>query len=673
MTRLLFSLLVLFAVLEPARAQTLNASGFRIEWQVANRFRLFKDQAFFKLHENGWRQYLLHARQQSIPEDEVFDLVSRTSVLGTEHVLNDRNIAFTRHLRRNFDWRGWAASGIDRTCYDGKERRYTACGTIDDYLTPKSHRIEMWLSAAAGEAVPADRICDWSINGEVVARVGCGERVSGAKIALPYPGGADISVSVAGELPIVVAARVKDLLIASLGDSFASGEGNPDEPVAFDDKRRFRNFYPARKQNNQGGSASWTDRLCHRSLYGQHLRAALQIAIENPKASITFLDYSCSGASIEAGILGPQEYVERVSDADPNAGIVARPITGGNRDFAHLFMLRDLCAVKPNYSRGLWRCKGGQYRRSLDFLFLSVGGNDLGFASMVAWATLRDSTSADIAKFFGATVSANQFASRMKKDLPEAYGKLAKALEETVPLYSAADRQFDPGRIILTGYPQLVNDENGSLCKASDGSDAAADQFVANQSLDLFSSWLEVRQSRLKAVTAQFSALHRRMKELALDHGWTFAGRAFGDGMFDRHGFCARDRDAVSEATEMLMMPCWGTAERETQTCQTDLSSTTKRNWRPYNPATQNFPYALRQRWVRTFNDAYMVMNQKVVDRAGRIDEKASAAVFSETTGALHPSAEGHAAMADALMLTIRPMIAEMLAEEQVPELYQPY
>ncbi len=80
-----------------------------------------------------------------------------------------------------------------------------------------------------------------------------------------------------------------------------------------------------------------------------------------------------------------------------------------------------------------------------------------------------------------------------------------------------------------------------------------------------------------------------------------------------------------------------------------------------YNPAKQNYPYALRQRWVRTFNDAYMVVNQKVADKTGRINEKASAAVFSETTGALHPTAEGHAAMADGLMLSIRPVLYEML------------
>jgi hypothetical protein len=131
--------------------------------------------------------------------------------------------------------------------------------------------------------------------------------------------------------------------------------------------------------------------------------------------------------------------------------------------------------------------------------------------------------------------------------------------------------------------------------------------------------------------------------------------------MFDGHGFCAQNLRRITDPAEQLMMPCFGTAERDTQTCQSSLSGKPG-NWRPYDPATQNYPYAMRQRWVRTFNDAYMVVNQKLKDRAGRIDEKASAAVFSETTGALHPSAEGHAVLADSMMLTLRPMISDMLS-----------
>ena len=662
MIRILLALVIVLSGAAGASAQTLNSTDFRIEWQVANRFRLFNDAGLFKLHANAWRQYLLHVSKRGLSEDGEADLIWRTSVLGTEHVLNDRNIAFTRILRRNFDWRGWAAGALGRTCYDSDKRQYSACGGIDHYLNPVAHPIELWLSAAGGQPVPKDRICVWSIGGTEVARAGCGERVAGPGIALPYPGGADISVAVAGERPITVPAAVRDILIAGLGDSFASGEGNPDVPVAFQDGRRFRNLYPLRKQNSAAGSAQWIDRTCHRSLYGQLLRSALQVAVENPQASVTYLDYSCSGASIDEGILGPQVYVERIGNADINAQPASRAVSGGSRDGELYRLLRDLCTVKPEQSGGLWRCPGNQFRRSLDFLFLSVGGNDLGFANVVAWATLRDGTSAELAKFFGATVSASEFARRMKEELPGAYARLAKAMEAALPLYSGGDQVFDPTRVILASYPQLVTDQNGDLCRASDGNGGKEDEFVANQSLDMFSSWLEARAGRLEAVGEVFGTLFRRMGELAADHGWTFADRAMADRMFDQHGFCARDPAHADEPTEMLMIPCWGTASRPTKTCESSLSSKPK-DWRPYNPATQNYPYALRQRWVRTFNDAYMTINQKVVDRSGRIDEDSSAAVFSETTGAMHPTAEGHAAMADALMMAVRPLVADLLAE----------
>lgn len=660
MSQPLILIAVLLALLAaPAEAQTLGTSQFKIEWQVANRFRMFNDPQFFKLHETAWRQYLLHVDNQGMASDERDSFVARTSVLGSEHVLNDRYIAFSNILRQNFDWRGWAARGQDQLCYDSKKRTHSACGGIDAYLNPQSHGIELWLTGR-GVAVPATSICEWRIDGRLVAEASCAERVNGPGIELPYPGGAEISVNVVGEPPIIAEARVRDLLIAGLGDSFASGEGNPNLPVAFSDTKRFRNMYPERKRNDAGGNAKWTDPLCHRSLYGQQLRAALQIAVENPQASVTFLDLSCSGAGITDGILGPQTYVERIAGGERSDASTSRAISGGERDSQLYRLLREICAERPEMRRGLAHCPGNAFRRQLDFLFLSVGGNDIGFSNIVAWASLRDTASTAIAAFFGATVSDAEFTRRMRDILPDSYARLAAALEATVPVTSAGDGVFDPSRIVLTAYPDLVTNEAGEICEAAPSEGADEDRYAANQSLDMFSSWLTARSSRLIAVREQFAILHKRMRDLAGDHGWSFAGRVYADRMFEGHGFCARNLRRVEDPAEQLMMPCFGFAKRDTQTCQPQFSSK-EGTWRPYNPATEHYPYALRQRWVRTFNDAYLMMNQKVTDRSGNIDEKASAAVFSETTGALHPSGEGHAAMADGLMLTLRPMLYEML------------
>ncbi len=657
------------------QAQILESSEVRIEWQVVNRFRLFRDPAFFKRHENAWWQYLLYLDGLSLPQEQREKRILAGSVLGSEHVLNDRRIAFSGILRQNFDWRGWAASGTDALCYDSRSRKHSACGGIDTYLNPAGQAIELWLSGT-----PVTAQCEWRIAGQLVATAACGDRVSGAGVMLPYPGGAEISVNAAGERPIMVTAKARDILIAGLGDSFASGEGNPDRPVAFSEAHRHRNLYPRRIRDDAGGSAQWTDELCHRSLYGQQLRAALQIAVENPKTSITFLDYSCSGAGIDAGILGPQTYVERVSDTLVSAATSARPLSGGSKDSQLYRLLREICLEKPDWSDDNWVCPGNKFRRSLDLVFLSIGGNDIGFSSVVAWAALRDGVSAAIASFFGATVSAEDFRANMKDVLPAAYARLAKAFAAALPLYSetsagvapgplldspamAGDRTFDASRVVLTAYPDLVTDERGALCGAGGSADDPEDAVPANQSLDMFSSWLVTQPTRLKSVRDGVATLFKNMRDLAGDHGWSFADRIYTDRIFEGHGFCARNPQLAGDPAETLMMPCWGKASRETETCQSSWSGKV-RDWRPYNPATENFPYALRQRWVRTFNDAYMILNQKVVGGSGKIDEKASAAVFSETTGALHPTAEGHAAMADALLQTVRPIVQSMLGSE---------
>ena len=661
MFRLMFiAILILGSLMLPAGAQTLGASQFRIEWQVVNRFRLFRDPQFFKLHGNAWRQYLLHVDGRNLSQDQRDTYVARTSVIGSEHVLNDRFIAFSTILRKNFDWRGWAAQGKDGLCYDGKKRAHSACGGIESYLNPEKHGVELWLTAAESGVLPKTARCQWWIGGALVAEAPCNERISGPDIALPYPGGAEISVNVVGEQPIIVDAAVRDLLIAGLGDSFASGEGNPDLPIAFGTAHRHRNLYPQRQRNDGFGSAEWTDQLCHRSLYGHQLRAALQVAVENPQSSVTYLDYSCSGAGIEDGLLGPQTYVERVTGSDAAAGAAARPLSGGPKDSQLYRLVRELCRSKPQLRDDIPMCTDGDVRRKLDFLFLSVGGNDIGFSSIVAWASLRDGVSSAAADFFGATVSAKEFSRRMRDVLPGAYARLAAALEASVPLSSAEDGVFDSSRVVLTAYPDLVTDEQGGICQAAPEEGQDEDHYPANQSLDMFSSWLTARSDRLEAVRGQFAILYKRMRDLAGDHGWSFAGQIYADQMFEGHGFCAQDLRRGSDPAEVLMIPCYGKSERDTQTCQSSLSGE-EGAWRPYDPAEQNYPYALRQRWVRTFNDAYMVINQKVADKYGKIDEKVSAAVFSETTGALHPSAEGQAAMADGLMLAIRPVLYEML------------
>ena len=61
---------------------------------------------------------------------------------------------------------------------------------------------------------------------------------------------------------------IRDLLIVGLGDSTASGEGNPDHGVAF---------------------VRWQDRRCHRSAKGFEAQVAARLEAASPRTSVTFV------------------------------------------------------------------------------------------------------------------------------------------------------------------------------------------------------------------------------------------------------------------------------------------------------------------------------------------------------------------------------------------------
>ena len=653
--RLLALLGCLLIFSAPSGAEVLSADSVQIVWKVSNRFRFFKDPEIFKQQENAWREYGQHVSQRDASAEDNQMFYYNSSVLGIEHVLNDRRIPFTNILRTKFDWRGWAAKAVDGTCYNSKTRLHDACGGIDEYLNPKAHWVELSLKALTGKSLLTEYDCEWQVGNAEKIKAPCDEAVSAD---ISWPEGSTVFVNVAGERPISIDIKVKDILILGLGDSFASGEGNPDVPVQMVGNAVEDNLYPRRAHYDDSGSARWLDQPCHRSLYSYQMRAALQVALENPHGAVTYLGYSCSGASIEHGIVGSQSYVEY--NTDGKGGVTEK--WGGKTDGQLYRFLREDCKVDPVRAGDDWTCPDNNYRRPVDYVFLSVGGNDIGFANLVGWATLRGGVSARLAKFFGATVPAHDFINRLDQDLSHAYARLARGLEHSVPLLSVG-LSFDPAHVVLTAYPDILADEAGRVCSGVKDGGETEDQYASNQSLDRFSTWLVVRQDKIEAAHEALGDMHKRMGELAEANGWHYAGRAYADKPFRGHGFCAQRKDRLDDPAENLMIPCYGIAPRPTQTCRSGIFGKAA-GWRNYHPENENFPYALRQRWVRTFNDADMVINQKVVDRYGAIDEQASASVFSETTGGMHPNAEGHASMADAMMMDLRADLTKLFAGE---------
>jgi hypothetical protein len=126
------------------------------------------------------------------------------------------------------------------------------------------------------------------------------------------------------------------------------------------------------------------------------------------------------------------------------------------------------------------------------------------------------------------------------------------------------------------------------------------------------------------------------MLKSAAAHSWTFVEahrRAF-----IGRGICAGFTDNAFSIADDLRLP-----------------RRTPQGWHPYNPADYR-AYATRQRWFRTPNDAFMTGNfhvsQSLLEKVLKLETLSwfQLLLASTYSGAFHPTAEGQAAIADAVV-----------------------
>lgn len=275
-----------------ARAQDNQLS---ISWEVRNRFRLFREERDFRLHvESGLGR----------------------SVLASEQALELQS-----------DGRGWARNMVNRLCIDLQGRVSEPCSrdnVKESYLTPIDHPIVVRLTGP----VPVGATCAWSFDdgdGPQSSTFDCAEPVN---LRVRYGRTTVATVDVASgsdaNQRVTTPIAVRDLLIAGLGDSIASGEGNPDRPIALSDEGFcFRSYlggaqyYRPSRAGYKGGraceapdtltnwqrqSALWLNSACHRSLYSYQTRTALALAVQYPHIAVTYLPLACTGATIADGL-----------------------------------------------------------------------------------------------------------------------------------------------------------------------------------------------------------------------------------------------------------------------------------------------------------------------------------------------------------------------------------
>ncbi len=429
-------------LLVPPTAQpSAPANGsMQIVWEVKNRFRLFREERDFKLHAD-------YLRSRSILESE--------DALAMEG-----------------EGRGWARNMFRRLCIDQAGKISQPCKRDDvgeDYLAPSDHAVVIHL---AGD-VPAGATCNWSFDdGEASAHSSfpCTEPIN-FRVRYGRTTNASVDVAVGSDPPQHVDTQiaVRDFLIAGLGDSIASGEGNPDRPVALSDEgfcfrsyltsaeyyRPGRAGYTGDKTCTAGSSgglsawqkvaAQWSNPACHRSLYSYQFRTALALAVRYEHIAVTFLPLACSGATIDSGLLGSQRGRECIftGSAINCQGTVNAQVTQLGEDLA--------------------TARKRQPQRQVDLVLLTIGANDIGFSGLVADVIVDSGAERTLFRRSGVLWAVSDSQAALQRELPHGFANLRQALRPLV--------NDDFSRVVFVSYGDPARQDDLPCGNGRDGFD----------------------------------------------------------------------------------------------------------------------------------------------------------------------------------------------------------
>jgi hypothetical protein len=291
-----------------------------------------------------------------------------------------------------------------------------------------------------------------------------------------------------------------------------------------------------------------------------------------------------------------------------------------------------------------------QADRKLDLIFLTIGANDTYFSGIVADVIIDARYERTLLRRGGVIATVEEAQGMLDTTLPANFAKLRAALK---PLVGG---QLD--KVVFTSYGNPAMAPEGGVCAGGqDGFDVHPAFAVNAERLRKVALFVQNRfLPAIKAVATCTGGI-----PCGAGEAMSFADAH--QAAFAQHGFCARaesdpdfDRRCFSvDGKSFADNPVDGATDP--MVC--DLEPSEFR------------AYASRARWVRTANDSYfaaMTFPEGVSSTIQPSDlHDATWGILSAVYGgAIHPTAEGYAAMADAAMATARNVLQLGAATEPV-------
>lgn len=453
-------------------------------------------------------------------------------------------------------------------------------------LTSKSH---LFVDPSSGIIPPPNAVMSarWTVTradiGFRFSRNVAGPEALGVSVAVPSPGRYRIELVQTfvdrHQTSSFLDYSLRDLLVVSLGDSFASGEGNPDVPAVVDDSAQLL------------CKTTTLSMAMHKfKVWLEDGATKIRTAVNNKLEAIPLVGSVMAGVATGVGDLGGfvvstagdlvgftvgaadtvSEGVEWVADEvfgvgdgaethhparwqEPSAhrsyrsgaSLAASKIEKESETHADRVTFLSFARSGATMSHGLldervmnpssgsplpldeWIGNRGQVQeaaeslrgRHVDALVITAGINDLKFSTQVTDSILWESGAKR-------TKRINEASEIVRNELPVQFEKLRLAV----------DRQLKPGIVLVTEYPVAVFEEliEGEPCGVL-GTDVGAFNLDHNEA---------------KAMGALGRELNAQLKALTEDSGWIFVSGI--EAGLRGHGYCADDCFFVSAEESCL-------------------------------------------------------------------------------------------------------------------------
>lgn len=301
---------------------------------------------------------------------------------------------------------------------------------------------------------------------------------------------------------------VRNHLIVSLGDSYASGEGNPDG-----------------RTDQKVNWVKWKHSDCHRSAHAGSARAAVDLEYSDLKSSVTFVHLACSGATVETGLIGSY---------------------GG---------VWDNDTHNPSQLRHAARIVGSQ---KVDALVVGIGGNDVGFSDILKFCFTNISCWDDEATIEGQSGRLHDVSQALLAGLADRYAELNECLTTGAcasPTSSVTGSvTVSPDNVILVGYPDLTKGQDGSYC--DDLAALRADEYewsdkVMLSGVDGSTVNLDETSSNTQLAISS-NGLNPAIESTRETYGWTPVIGHYAD--FRIHGYCADEKSWIRSLNQSVRM-----------------------------------------------------------------------------------------------------------------------